>query len=431
MNVAEYLRKFLSEQPLQEAAIPGLGVFYNGPYEGKNHILFKEEPPVDKAFLNYIAFEENLSEDDAKAEIEKWVRKILEDLKGNGNVRIENVGLFDISSGKVVFTPMAENNAAQVQDFGLEAPAPAPEPISMPEPAPAPVSAPASKPIMPVNEERPRPQRRPLNPPVKRPQPNAQPTSSGKGLLLGDTKKKPASPSVRRPGEEEPIFSQWWFILICVVVIMAVVLFGIKPVREKVVSVFKPGTTEMTMEQKVEEALNALEEDLDMMIEDAEHDRKVEEENAEIARQVKAGQEQKKKQEAQAKAQQKQEQPKPATKPAEKPAAKPAKPAEKPSKPAAKPAEKPATKPAPAQKPDILTPVAGKFYLIVGGFAIEDNARKKSREMRANGYEATILYLEAKNMYYVSVSTCANKNEALNQRAAFRDKNVDCWIFAN
>ena len=51
--------------------------------------------------------------------------------------------------------------------------------------------------------------------------------------------------------------------------------------------------------------------------------------------------------------------------------------------------------------------------------------------MHADGYEATILYVEAKNMYYVSVRTCADRNEALNERAAFRNKNVDCWIFAN
>lgn len=442
MNVAEYLRKFLSEQPLQEAAIPGLGVFYNGQYEGKNRILFKEVPPVDKAFLNYFAFEENLGEEEAKEEIEKWVRKVLGDLKGNGNVRIENVGVFDITSGKVVFTPTAENLAPQSQDFGLEAPAPAPvpEPVSAPAPTPAPVPEP--KPFAPVNEERPRPQRRPLNPPVKRPQPNAQPTSSGKELLLGDRKKKPGSPVVRKAGNESPFYMQWWFILVCVVVILAVVMVGIKPVREKVASAFKPKTTEMKVEEKMEEAFNALVEGLDMMMEDDEHERQVAEENAEIARQVKAGQEQKKQQEAQAKAQQQQakaqqpkEQPKPAAKPAAKPAEKPAQPAQKqpakaqPAKSQPAKAQKETAKP--AQKADIQKPVAGKYYLIVGGFAVEDNARKKCKQMHADGYEASILYVEAKNMYYVSVRTCADRNDALKERAAFRDRNVDCWIFAN
>lgn len=436
MNVAEYLRKFLSEQPLQEAAIPGLGVFYNGQYEGKNHILFKEVPPVDKAFLNYFAFEENLGEEEAKEEIEKWVRKVLGDLKANGNVCIENVGVFDITSGKVIFTPTAETIAPQSRDFGLEAPAPAPvsEPVSAPAPAPAPapVPVPEPKPFAPVGEERPRPQRRPLNPPVKRPQPNAQPTSSGKELLLGDRKKNPAAPVVRKNGNGSPFYMQWWFILICVVVILAVVLTGIRPVREKLVSAFQPKTTEMKVEEKMEEAINALVEGLDMMMEDDEHERQVAEENAEIARQVKAGQEQKKQQEAQAKVQQQAKeqpkaQPKEQPKPVSKPAAKPAQPAK--SQPAK--AKQEVAKSAPAQKSDIRKPVAGKYYLIVGGFAVENNARKKSREMHADGYEATILYVEAKNMYYVSVRTCADRNEALNERAAFRNKNVDCWIFAN
>lgn len=436
MNVAEYLRKFLNEQPLQEAAVPGLGVFYNGLHEGKNHILFKEVPPVDKAFLNYFAFEENIGEEEAKAEIEKWVRKILSDLKGNGNVRIENVGAFDITSGKVVFTPTAENIMTRNQDFGLEAPAPAPAQDSAPVPAPTPVPEP--KPVFPVNEERPRPnnQRRPLNPPVKRPQPNSQPTSSGKELLLGDRKKKPASPVVCH-GNTQPFYTQWWFILICVLVVLATVLFGVRPVREKVLSVFKPKTTEMRVEEKVEEALNALVEDLDMTMEEQENESRVAAENAEIARQVKEGQEQKHRQEAQAKAQQAQAQPKPAAKPESKTTARPvAKPAQPAKTQAAK--EQPAktksgatAKSVSVQKADIRKPVAGKFYLIVGGFAVEGNARNKCKEMRTGGYDATILYVEAKNMYYVSVKTCADKNEALKERAAFREKNVDCWIFAN
>ncbi|MCM1042317.1 MAG: SPOR domain-containing protein [Bacteroides sp.] len=424
MNVAEYLRKFLSEQPLQEAAVPGLGVFYNGQHEGRNRILFKEIPPVDKAFLNYFAFEENLGEEEAKAEVEKWVRRILSDLKGNGNVRIENIGAFDITGGKVVFTPTSENIAPQNQDFGLEAPAPA----LTAEPAPVPAPAPEPRPVAPAPVERPRPTgnvRRPLNPPVKKPQPNMQPTSSGKGLVLGD-RKKPAAPAPRRPNEH-PFYSQWWFILVCVLAVLSIVLFGIRPVREKVTSAFKPKTTEMQVEEKMEEALNALVEGLDMMIDEEtapakedERERQVAEENAEIARQVKAGQEQKQQQEAQAKkAQQAKEQPKPAARPAQ-PKAQPAK-----TQPKAQPAAKP------AQKADVQKPVAGKYYLIVGGFAVENNARNKYNEMRANGYSATLLYLEAKNMYYVSVKTCADKNEALSERAAFRNRNVDCWIFAN
>lgn len=451
MNVAEYLRKFLSEQPTQEAAIPGLGVFYIGLQDGRNRILFKEVPPVDKAFLNYYTFEENLGEEEAKAEIEKWVRKILSDLKGNGNVWIENIGAFDITSGKVVFTPISDEALAQTEHFGLETPAPsapvapvpesAPvpthEPTPVPTPAPTPVAEP--KPVAP-NAERPRygNQRKPLNPPVKRPQPSAQPTSSGKEILLGDRKKSAPRPMAVR---KNPFYTQWWLLLICIVVVLAVLVFAIKPVREKVCGVFRPHTAEMRLENEQEKALQALADDLDLLLEDeslseqpaevqSEQSRQRAEENEEIARQVKAGQEQKKRQEAQVK---NARQPQAVAKTTEKPAAK-AQPKAEPkpvAKPAAKPASKPASKPAAKASSDAQKPVAGKFYIIVGSFSVEKNADNKCKEMCSNGYGAAKLYIEAKNLYYVSVKTCTNREEALKERAAFRDKGVDCWIFAN
>lgn len=442
MNVAEYLRKFLNEQPEQEAAIPGLGVFYIGLQDGKKQILFKEVPPVDKAFLNYYAFEENLGEDEAKAEIEKWVRKILGDLKGNGNVWIENVGAFDITSGKVVFTPVSGETVVQTENFGLETPAPNPTVVPTPEPGPEPVSTPVEEPKPknpPVERPRNNPQRRPLNPPVKRPQPASQPTSSGKEIILGDRKN-----SINRNPRpnQNPFYAQWWFILICVIVVAAAVVFAVKPVREKVCGIFKPHTVEMQQEdaKALEDLLDAFadesEDDVAFGQEEvqAEHDRQVADENAEIARQVKAGQEQKKQQEAQVKnARQAQTVAKTTEKPAVKaqPKAEP-KPAAKPAtKPAAKPTSKPASKPVAKASSDAQKPVAGKCYIIVGSFSVEANADKVCREMCSNGYGAAKLYIESKNLYYVSVKTCANRDEALKERAAFRDKGVDCWIFAN
>lgn len=420
----------MNEQPLQEAAVPGLGVFYIGEQDGKNKILFKETMPTDKAFLNFFAFEENLGEEEARTEIEKWVRKVTSELKANGNVQIAKVGSFEITGGKVVFTPAPEEMAVPDQHFGLESPSNPVPAASSPTPSPAPVPVP----LPPVNTERPRPnsQRRPLNPPVKRPQPAAQPTSSGKEILLGDRRKPLAGKSRKK---ENAFYSQWWFLLVCLVVVSAFVLFGIRPVREKICSVFKPKTTEMRMAEEGQAALAALEEGIDKLIndeddmplaaEEAEPVRKEEDVNAEVARQVKAGQEAKKRQEVQAR----QAQPaKPATaKPAAKPAPKP-RPAAKAQQPVK---SRPEAKQVPVQKAGIQKPVPGKYYLIVGGFAVEDNARKKSKALRADGYGATILYMEAKNMYYVSVRTCSSKDEALKERAAFRNKNVDCWIFAN
>ena len=65
-----HLKKFLAEQPKQAAAVPGLGVFYVGEKDGSSCVLFKEVSPTDRTFLNYIAFEDNISEEDARAEME-------------------------------------------------------------------------------------------------------------------------------------------------------------------------------------------------------------------------------------------------------------------------------------------------------------------------------------------------------------------------
>ena len=81
MDVVSYLKKFLAEQPKQEAAVPGLGVFYVGEKDGFSCILFKEVTPTDKTFLNYIAFEDNITEENARAETEMWVHRILHGLK--------------------------------------------------------------------------------------------------------------------------------------------------------------------------------------------------------------------------------------------------------------------------------------------------------------------------------------------------------------
>lgn len=433
MNIVEYLRRFLNEQPLQEAAVLGLGVFYIGEQDGKNKILFKETMPTDKAFLNFFAFEENLSEEDAKAEMSKWVLKVTSELKANGSVRIDRVGVFEITSGQVVFTPAPDEQPVPDQNFGLgvdsasAAPAPSftPMPDSAPEPAPAPTPAPAPAP-------RPNNQRKPLSPPIKRPQPNAQPTSSGRGLILEDRKGDKKLYEPRPPKPAPKFYTQWWFFLICALVVLVLVFCTVQPLREKIMSSFKTGTTEMMMVQEGEEAMAALAEAIDKEAEAPAVQpaakpapSQMEKENEEVARQVKSGQENKKRQEAQAK---KPEAPKAADKPA-----KPEPKAKKPEAPkaAAKPEPK-GKKPAAAPQADVKKPQAGAYYIVVGSFTQKDNAKKKRKEMLDNGYIGTIiLHMEARNQYYVSVKTCANRDEAVAERTAFRARNVDCWIFAN
>ena len=122
MSVADHLKKFLAEQPQKEAAVPGLGVFYAGEKDGASCILFKEVSPTDKTFLNYIAFEDNISEESARAEMEEWVHKILHALKSSGNVYMDGVGGFSILADRVEFVPAIGGARPVEAEFGLEDP---------------------------------------------------------------------------------------------------------------------------------------------------------------------------------------------------------------------------------------------------------------------------------------------------------------------
>ncbi|MEG1910054.1 MAG: SPOR domain-containing protein, partial [Bacteroidales bacterium] len=104
-----------------EAAIPSLGVFYleNKDSSPVHTILFKEKLPKSKVFLNFVAFEENLTEQEALDAIETWVKGILKELKASGLVNIPNLGTFEIVEGKVEFYPSPDQFTAD-DVFGLE-----------------------------------------------------------------------------------------------------------------------------------------------------------------------------------------------------------------------------------------------------------------------------------------------------------------------
>ncbi|MDE6630992.1 MAG: SPOR domain-containing protein, partial [Bacteroidales bacterium] len=70
------------------------------------------------------------------------------------------------------------------------------------------------------------------------------------------------------------------------------------------------------------------------------------------------------------------------------------------------------------------------FYIIVGGFRDEANAFGHAKKLRESGLSATVLYNEEKEMHYVSVKTCATREEAMAARTDIRDnKKMDCWIY--
>lgn len=472
MNVVDYLKRFLAENPQQEAAIPGLGVFYAGQKNGKDCILFKEVMPTNKAFLNFLAFEENIPEEAARTELEKWVRKVLQDLKATGSVNISGVGTFSIMGDKVDFVPSFAKEENRTVNFGLENPSAAPVSANtgaahVPSGNPVQVSA---NPVRNVSvssrsvesgqggnfSDRERPRQRntyrsnaPREP--QRPQrPVANPASSGKEILLDGNRSR------RETVKPTPFYATWWFIVCCVVVAVAVVLFAVTPIRERILGTGTARMVEMgvvqekQMENMLEEGLEQLLAEEDLQPAEAvmsEEDAAIVRENAQVAEEVIAGEARRREIDAQAKRQKEPQvrtEPKPEPRPEVKPTSRPAsKPQPKPE-PQTKPAPKP--KPAPAQqkaepqtgrpgtpvKADVKNPMPGMFYIIVGSFTSEANARNMADKMRAAGYQPEILFIKAKDFYYVSVKTCRTREEAVTQRSDLRDnRNMDCWIFAN
>lgn len=426
MNVVDYLRKFLTEQPGREAAVPGLGVFYTEQQNGRNKILFKEVMPTDKAFLNYFAFEENLTEEEARAELEKWVRKVLQELKAAGSVTIAEVGIFSIADDKVIFKSQTdEASVAEDSNFGLEQPAPQVHTSELPkEERPL-------RPPVPIDKARGKHAPRPIGKPKL--QPAAQPGTAGKEIVLG-TRKNTA------PKTSLPVYARAWFIALCVLVVVCAAVFGITPVRKAVLGLVKKPNLEMKVpgDDMVEAVVDQMmEEDMEPVMADEEEvkarEKAVAEENAKVAQAVKAGETKKKEQEAQVKKMQAESKPAPA------PAAKketrkevkkePVKKTE--SSVQKKPAEKKMAQAAVQTVEEAKTPESGKFYIIVGSFASEANADRMAKKMCAEGLVSTVFYMEAKNLFYVSVKTCSTRDEAVSERTALRDRNIDCWIFAN
>ena len=117
-NIVFNLKKFFSEQQ-DEAAIPGLGVFY----KSDSAILFAEKTPRSNAFVNFFGYEENLTENEAIEVIELWVSDILSDLRKDKLAYIPELGTFEIQKDKVIFTPAKDQNlqkATPADNYGLD-----------------------------------------------------------------------------------------------------------------------------------------------------------------------------------------------------------------------------------------------------------------------------------------------------------------------
>ncbi|MCL2416428.1 MAG: SPOR domain-containing protein [Bacteroidales bacterium] len=130
MNIVHNLKRFFNEQQ-DEAAIPGLGVFFKTATDdtgkplpkGDSVILFVEKAPRSNAFINFFGYEENLTENEAVEVIEQWVSGILNDLKKDKIANIPELGTFEVKQDKVIFMPAADQNLlkeASPDRYGLD-----------------------------------------------------------------------------------------------------------------------------------------------------------------------------------------------------------------------------------------------------------------------------------------------------------------------
>lgn len=487
MEVAKHLRKFLSEHPQAEAAVVGLGVFYNGEYNGGKAILFKETPPSDMSFLNFMAFEESMEPSQVRVEVEKWVNGILSSLKSAGRAEIPQVGSFVLQGGAVSFNPVSVSNDASSVDFGLD---PAFQPTESNGNQNNPVSGPMSgsqdgnknrfversgnernvasdprkdnvrgsgnQPRSGVDNNRgPARSDRPGNswgrtpgngvPASNKP---GVPVNAGKGASgafrpangnPGQVTSKPGSNPGSKEPVERPFYLRWWFILCVVLLVVIVLLFAIRPVRESIFQ--KSNFSEISMEPMTDTDTVSIEQGVVEMIESEvgndgneqawSDDYAVQEEakaveTQAIANAVMEGERQKREAEAAAR----KVEAKSSVQKQEKAPKKVS--STKTSASSVKTTVSKKEKPVSGSALEKNVPEAGKIYIIVGSFSSRENAKKMSDEMSAKGLSPRILYIKSKNVYYVSVKTCSSRDEAVSVRADIRDnKKVDCWIFSN
>ena len=77
-----------------------------------------------------------------------------------------------------------------------------------------------------------------------------------------------------------------------------------------------------------------------------------------------------------------------------------------------------------------LTAAAGKrFYVIAGTFSVESNADKFFKRLKEQGYQSDKILNEAKNVYYISFSSFAEKSSALEEIKKLKASGTEAWIF--
>ncbi|MEG1717540.1 MAG: SPOR domain-containing protein [Bacteroidales bacterium] len=403
MNVIVYLKKFFAEQHT-EAAIPGLGVFYMAKEENKTCILFKEVTPKSKAFVNFVAFEENWTESEAIEAIEKWVKKILQELKASGCVTLAEVGMFEVNGSKVEYRPFYEEKK-ESSNFGLE------ENVEVHlNKNEKPVAAFKGKNTL--KFEKPQEPQKP-----QKPQETQGYIQSIKNQPNKDTSEKKTTAKTQEGKEKIPFMNRWW-ILLCIVVLLGVgICYFVPSIRQAIVGAFSENTAEPTEIIMGEPAIGKTQTTA-VSTEELEENRgenmvaneQLDQENQQIAQAVVAGEKAKREE-----IEKGQDIGKSAS--VSKTLTK-----EKTAQQNIKPKETPAA--------DVSKPIKGRYYLIAGSYAQLTNARNVKKEFQRPGFAPCILNNTEKNLYYVSINSFSDRDAALSFRSKVReDGKVDCWIF--
>lgn len=391
IDIASYLIKYFSEHD-QEAAIPGLGVFYvdKNIESNKAIILFKEVAPKSKTFLNFLAFELNYTEEDSLEALNKWSKSVLKELKTKSLVTIPMIGTFMVEDGKVNFLPSSEQNLDN-SDFGLEK-------EEVEESATALKTEEVEESGTTLDNDK-------VVPSVDK---EIENTQTDETLLVvekcdGETVKED-----NNNGGNKSII-KWLSILIVLLMAAIIVVLVVPSTRELILSSLSINTepTEIVLGEHLENE-DYIDEDFYLDEEDlqAEEDTDVlstEEEDAMLAEQIKQHELARKKQ--------------------EKTLAKQVK--------AKKAEEKKVVKKDVIEQSssNYAVPIKGKFYIVAGSFSNADNAERALKKFMKPGFEPEVLHNRAKDLYMVSLKTYSDREKAWEFRTYARENGVDCWIF--
>jgi nucleoid DNA-binding protein len=72
----------------------------------------------------------------------------------------------------------------------------------------------------------------------------------------------------------------------------------------------------------------------------------------------------------------------------------------------------------------------GKFHLVAGTFTIEANADRMITKLTEEGYQPEKLHQEAKNVYYVSISSFPDRSSATEEMEKLKTQGKATWIYA-